>query len=126
MQNQCISNHARGLTTFYQISGSNTAVMVGSFTADYQQMTFRDPDFRHSYAATGVDPGIISNRIGNVFDLKEPRYTFSRLGTAFRVGHELMTVVLRLIPPAPPPFMLSTMRATLYAQGIVMRPSLAV
>ena len=46
---------------------------MGSFTADYQQMTFRDPDFRHSFAATGVDPGIISNRVGNVFDLKGPR-----------------------------------------------------
>jgi len=67
--------HARtALTLGHQIAGSNTAVMVGSFTADYQQMTFRDPDFRHSYAATGVDPGIISNRIGNVFDLNGPRY----------------------------------------------------
>lgn len=55
------------------VSGTNTGVWVGSFTADYQQMTFKDPDFRHSYAATGVDPGIISNRIGNVFDLNGPR-----------------------------------------------------
>jgi hypothetical protein len=40
-------------------------------------MTFKDPDFRHSYAATGVDPGIISNRIGNVFDLNGPRCDLS-------------------------------------------------
>lgn len=59
--------------TLEQVSGTNTGVFVGSFTADYQQMTFRDPDFRHSYAATGVDPGIISNRVGNVFDLNGPR-----------------------------------------------------
>ena len=63
--------------TLDSISGSNTAVFVGSFTADYQQMTFKDPDFRHSYAATGVDPGIISNRIGNVFDLKGPSFTIN-------------------------------------------------
>ena len=67
---------AAGLT-LDSISGSNTGVYVGSFTADYQQMTFRDPDFRHSYAATGVDPGIISNRIGNVFNLKGPSFTIN-------------------------------------------------
>ena len=55
------------------ISGTNTAVFVGSFTSDYQQMSIRDPDFRHNYAATGVDPGIISNRIGNTFNLRGPR-----------------------------------------------------
>lgn len=38
-----------------------------------EQMSIRDPDFRHNYAATGVDPGIISNRIGNIFNLKGPR-----------------------------------------------------
>ena len=59
--------------TLQSIAGSNTGVFVGSFTADYQQMSIRDPDFRHNYAATGVDPGIISNRIGNTFNLKGPR-----------------------------------------------------
>lgn len=37
-------------------------------------MSTREPDFRHNYAATGVDPGIISNRIGNIFNLNGPRY----------------------------------------------------
>lgn len=59
--------------TLEDVSGSNTAVYVGSFTSDYQQMSIRDPDFRHNYAATGVDPGIISNRIGNTFNLRGPR-----------------------------------------------------
>ncbi|EER28768.1 polyketide synthase, putative [Coccidioides posadasii C735 delta SOWgp] len=57
------------------IAGTMTACFVGSFTADYQQMTFKEPDFRHSYAATGVDPGIISNRISHVFNLKGPSMT---------------------------------------------------
>ncbi|KAM5456327.1 Type I Iterative PKS [Microsporum audouinii] len=67
---------AAGLT-LESIAGSNTGVFVGSFTADYQQMSFRDPDFRHSYAATGVDPGIISNRVGNIFDLNGPSFTIN-------------------------------------------------
>lgn len=59
--------------TLESIAGSNTAVFVGSFTSDYQQMSTKEPDFRHNYAATGVDPGIISNRIGHTFDLNGPR-----------------------------------------------------
>ncbi|KAI0449945.1 hypothetical protein F5B21DRAFT_492788 [Xylaria acuta] len=63
--------------TLESIAGSNTAVFVGSFTSDYQQMSIRDPDFRHNYAATGVDTGIISNRIGNVFNLHGPSFTIN-------------------------------------------------
>ncbi|KAJ5788020.1 hypothetical protein N7457_003010 [Penicillium paradoxum] len=59
------------------VAGSNTGVYVGSFTADYQQMSFKEADFRHSYAATGVDPGIISTRLGNVFDLRGPNSTIN-------------------------------------------------
>lgn len=56
-----------------KISGTTTACFVGSFTSDFQQMSFKEPDFRHSYAATGVDPGLISNRISHVFNLHGPR-----------------------------------------------------
>ncbi|KAJ5817291.1 hypothetical protein N7447_009524 [Penicillium robsamsonii] len=59
------------------VAGTNTGVFVGSFTADYQQMSFKEADFRHSYAATGVDPGIISTRLGNVFDLRGPNSTIN-------------------------------------------------
>ncbi|OCK75778.1 polyketide synthase [Lepidopterella palustris CBS 459.81] len=59
------------------VAGSDTAVFVGSFTSDYQQMSIRDPDFRHNYAATGVDPGIISNRIRNTFNLNGPSFTIN-------------------------------------------------
>ncbi|KAK8124395.1 polyketide synthase [Apiospora kogelbergensis] len=58
-------------------SGTNTAVFVGSFTSDYQQMSTREPDFRHNYAATGVDTGIISARIGNTFNLNGPSFTIN-------------------------------------------------
>lgn len=59
--------------TLDDVSDTNTTIFIGSFTSDYQQMSVRDSDFRHNYAATGVDPGIISNRIGNTFNLKGPR-----------------------------------------------------
>ncbi|MCJ1309500.1 hypothetical protein MMC25_003160 [Agyrium rufum] len=55
-----------------RISGSATGCFVGNFTADYQQMSFKEHDFRHVTAATGVDPGIVSNRISHVFNLKGP------------------------------------------------------
>ncbi|TQV96355.1 polyketide synthase [Cordyceps javanica] len=63
--------------TLDDISGSNTAVFVGSFTSDYQQISTREPDFRHNYAATGVDTGIISSRISNTFNLKGPSFTIN-------------------------------------------------
>ncbi|KAL2802399.1 KR domain-containing protein [Aspergillus granulosus] len=64
-----------GGITLSQIENTKTAVFVGSFTSDFQQMSFKEPDFRHSYAATGVDPGIISNRISHVFNLSGPSIT---------------------------------------------------
>ncbi|KAF4991488.1 hypothetical protein FGRMN_7799 [Fusarium graminum] len=61
--------------TLDKVAGSNTAVYVGSFTSDYQQMSIKDTDFRHNYVATGVDTGIISARLANVFDLHGPSFT---------------------------------------------------
>ncbi|CAN8101888.1 unnamed protein product [Discula destructiva] len=55
-----------------RISGTRTAVFAASFTADWQQMAFKEPSFRHSLAATGVDTGILSNRISHVFNLHGP------------------------------------------------------
>ncbi|KAL8969810.1 MAG: hypothetical protein Q9183_001817 [Haloplaca sp. 2 TL-2023] len=58
--------------TLSQVSGTRTACFAACFTADFQQMAFKEPSFRHSLAATGVDPGIISNRISHVFNLNGP------------------------------------------------------
>ncbi|KAI0465543.1 putative polyketide synthase [Xylaria cf. heliscus] len=60
-----------------QVAGTNTAVYVATFTSDYQQMSIFDRDFRHNYAATGVDVGIISNRINNTFNLNGPSFTIN-------------------------------------------------
>jgi len=66
-----------GGVTLKDVSGSSTACFVPSFTADFQQMAFKEPAFRHSSAATGVDPGIISNRISHVFNLNGPSIVVS-------------------------------------------------
>ncbi|KAB8069924.1 KR domain-containing protein [Aspergillus leporis] len=55
-----------------EVSGSDTACFIATFTSDFQQMSFKEHSFRHSLAATGVDPGIISNRISHVFNLQGP------------------------------------------------------
>lgn len=54
------------------IAGSRTGVFAASFTSDWQQMSMKEPSFRHTMAATGVDPGILSDRISYVFNLNGP------------------------------------------------------
>lgn len=71
---ECLENAGLPLD---QVAGTNTAVYVASFTSDYQQMSIFDRDFRHNYAATGVDVGIISNRINNTFNLNGPSFTIN-------------------------------------------------
>ncbi|KAI0379327.1 polyketide synthase [Hypomontagnella monticulosa] len=58
--------------TLEQLSGSDTACFMATFTADFQQMSFKEHSFRHSLAATGVDPGLLSNRVSHVFNLRGP------------------------------------------------------
>ncbi|KAI4174386.1 MAG: hypothetical protein LQ343_002321 [Gyalolechia ehrenbergii] len=60
-------------TPLHKVSGSLTGCFIGSFTNDFQQMSFKEPDFRHTYSATGVDPGILANRIAHVFNFHGPR-----------------------------------------------------
>ncbi|PYH99567.1 ketoacyl-synt-domain-containing protein [Aspergillus ellipticus CBS 707.79] len=71
---ECLENAGLKLE---DISGTNTAVFIGCFTSDYQQMSTAELDFRHNYCATGVDVGIISNRIGNTFNLRGPSFTIN-------------------------------------------------
>ncbi|KAL8749595.1 MAG: hypothetical protein Q9199_007590 [Rusavskia elegans] len=71
----CYEAFESGGQTLQSNNGSSTACFAGSFTADFQLISFQEPDFRHSYAATGVDPGIISNRVNHFFNLKGPSIT---------------------------------------------------
>ncbi|OJZ92392.1 hypothetical protein ASPFODRAFT_202182 [Aspergillus luchuensis CBS 106.47] len=66
---ECLENAGKRLE---DVAGESIGAFVGCFTSDYQQMLHREPDFRHEYAATGTDPGLLSARICNVFDLRGP------------------------------------------------------
>jgi acyl transferase domain-containing protein len=66
-------------TPLEKVAGTRTGVYVGSFVCDSQQMAFRGGDFRHSYSATGIDHGILANRVNNIFDLHGPRYIVSSM-----------------------------------------------
>ncbi|KAF2475276.1 putative polyketide synthase [Lindgomyces ingoldianus] len=59
-------------STLKEVAQQVTGCFVASFTSDFQQIALKEPDFRHSYATTGIDPGILGNRISHVFDLKGP------------------------------------------------------
>ncbi|GKZ32480.1 type I Iterative Polyketide synthase (PKS) [Aspergillus brasiliensis] len=66
---ECLENAGLRLE---DVAGKNIGAFVGCFTSDYQQLLHREPDFRHEYAATGTDPGLLSARICNIFDLCGP------------------------------------------------------
>jgi acyl transferase domain-containing protein len=61
-------------TTLEDLTGANTGCYIGCFSNDYQQMTIKEPDFKHIYATSGIDAGLLANRVSYVFDLKGPRY----------------------------------------------------
>lgn len=61
-------------TSLDDARGKRIGCYIGCFTLDFLHMTMKEPDFRHSYTAMGVDTGLLANRINHVFDLKGPRY----------------------------------------------------
>ena len=61
------------------VSGTNTSCYVGSFTTDYREMLFRDPDAAPLQMISGTGAELISNRISWFYDLRGPSFT---LGTA--------------------------------------------
>ncbi|KAI1780980.1 putative polyketide synthase [Hypoxylon cercidicola] len=62
-------------TRLEDLAGARMGCFVGCVANDYQLMTSEESDFRHTYATTGIDSGILSNRISYVFDLKGPSLT---------------------------------------------------
>jgi len=48
--------------------GSNTAVYTGSFADDYKALFHKDPESQGQYAASGVAPNMLANRISWFFD----------------------------------------------------------
>ncbi|KAH9897461.1 reducing type I polyketide synthase 10 [Xylariomycetidae sp. FL2044] len=66
---QCLENAGIPLD---QASGSNTGCFIGNFTADFQIMQRKEPDYAHKYTQTGGGTTIIANRISHVFNLLGP------------------------------------------------------
>ncbi|KAF7919956.1 uncharacterized protein EAE98_009190 [Botrytis deweyae] len=58
--------------TLEQVGKDVTGCFAASFSHDFQQMALKEPDFRHPYTTTGIDAGILSNRISHVFNLRGP------------------------------------------------------
>uniref|UniRef100_A0A8H7K7F4 Carrier domain-containing protein n=1 Tax=Bionectria ochroleuca TaxID=29856 RepID=A0A8H7K7F4_BIOOC len=59
-------------TSLDEISGKRIGCFVGCFSLDFQFMALKEPDFRRSYITTGIDTGILPNRVSHVFNLKGP------------------------------------------------------
>nr|APX43983.1 polyketide synthase [Pestalotiopsis microspora] len=64
-------------TSLDDVAGQKTGCYIGCFSLDFQFMTMKESDFRHSYTAMGVDTGILANRVSHVFDLKGPSITLN-------------------------------------------------
>ncbi|KOS18114.1 Nonribosomal peptide synthetase 14 [Escovopsis weberi] len=57
------------------LRGSDTAVFVGTMTADYHDTLTRDLDAMPAYFATGTNRAVISNRVSYFFDWRGPSMT---------------------------------------------------
>lgn len=58
-----------------KISGTDTSVYTGCFTADYLLATSRDPENAPRYSSTGMAQSMLSNRISAFFNLTGPSIT---------------------------------------------------
>jgi acyl transferase domain-containing protein len=58
--------------TLDQVASELTGSFAASFTSDFQQMSMKETDFRHVYSTTGIDPGVLANRVSHAFNLRGP------------------------------------------------------
>ncbi|KAJ5533456.1 lovastatin nonaketide synthase [Penicillium frequentans] len=56
--------------TLDEIDGSNTSVLCGSFTNDYNAMITKDLEYYPKYTVTGTGNAILANRVSYAFNLK--------------------------------------------------------
>ncbi|KAK4200776.1 lovastatin diketide synthase LovF [Triangularia verruculosa] len=57
------------------VSGTNTSVYTGCFTADYAMAAAKDPQRVPRYSATGMAQSMLSNRLSSFFNLTGPSVT---------------------------------------------------
>ncbi|OLN85715.1 Lovastatin diketide synthase LovF 13 [Colletotrichum chlorophyti] len=77
------------------LKGSSTAVYVGSFVKDYEQICLRDMDWQPQYAATGTGNAIMSNRVSYTYDFKGPSMTIDTGCSGSLVAVHLAAQALR-------------------------------
>lgn len=70
------SMESAGLT-IEGLKGSDTAIYIGTMTADYQDILMRDTNSLPTYTATGTSRSIISNRVSYFFDWHGPSMTIN-------------------------------------------------
>ncbi|KAM0799448.1 hypothetical protein BDR22DRAFT_933683 [Usnea florida] len=68
---QCLESAGAKLE---DVSGQNIGCYVGSFTNDYINISFKDPDSITRYGATGIGTTVLSNRISHIFNLVGPSF----------------------------------------------------
>lgn len=59
----------------HRLAGSKTGVFMASFTSDYREMLYRDPETVPLYTATGTSNTSTSNRVSWFFDFRGPSFT---------------------------------------------------
>lgn len=71
------------------MSGSNTSVHTGCFTADYTTLVCKDPEQMSKYTATGVAGSMVANRISWFFNLNGPSVTLDTACSSSLVALDL-------------------------------------
>src|SRR5947209_18413092 len=72
-----------------KVSGSDTAVFVGSFCRDWSEIMMRDPDSIPMYQATGGGQSLLSNRLSYFFNMQGPSVTVDTACSASLVALHL-------------------------------------
>lgn len=81
--------------TLSEVMGSDTAVFVGAFGADYGNLMAQDPGIVPAYKLTGLGASLFSNRISHWFDLRGPSATVDTACSASMTALHLACECLR-------------------------------
>ena len=79
----------------HKVAGTRTGVFMGSFTSDYRELLYRDPEHAPMYTVTGASNCSTSNRISWFFDLKGPSFTLNTACSSSLVAVHLAAQSLR-------------------------------
>lgn len=81
--------------TLESLRGSDSAVYVGTMTADFHDTMARDPQTMPTYGATGTNRAIISNRVSYVFNWHGPSMTIDTACSSSLIAVHLGVKALR-------------------------------